>query len=118
MSGARGKHEQALDLAPASERLDRVEQTLPGAGSAMIGVHHQSREFRHAAFVLVERGGSDDDSVVFKYVETIDFHFEQIAATLDQSAICFERLDEAQNAADILDASRAQLFQWILGHHG
>src|SRR3982751_4756529 len=94
-----------------------MQQTLPGARSAVIGMYCKTRQLRHSGFVSVKTGATDDDSVVLQHIEPVNFHLEEIAPALDQNTFGLQRLDEPQNAADVLDARLTQFFKRVLGHH-
>ena len=94
------------------------KQALASARAPVIRMHGETGELGHAVLVLIQRGAPDDHAIVFEHEETLDFHFQQIAAALDQRAVRLERFEQPQHAADVLDARRPQFFERILRQHG
>ena len=54
---------------------------------------------------------------MFDHREARDLPLEQFARTADQCAVCFERLDQRHQAANVVGSGIAQLFQRLAGDH-
>ena len=83
------------------------------------GIDGKTGHFGH--FFLrerIQRRAAENHIVMVDNGEIVDFALDQFAAALDQRAVGFQRLDQAQNAADILDRGFAQAFQVFVGDHG
>ncbi len=94
-----------------------IEQLLPITASLVFGPHGKRRQFRRLARERVERGAADDDAVVFDHEEAVHFALEQFASAVDQGALGLQRFDQLQDAADVVDAGRAQALDLVGGDH-
>src|SRR3970040_2753956 len=93
--GARGEHEQALQLRAARARFDLGQQPLAGARVAEIGMHDEAGELTRAlAGERVERGAADCQLIVLEHHEAPDFPLEPVAPALDADAFGLERLGQ------------------------
>ena len=82
-------------------------------------MHHQARQLRSPLFrKWIQGGAADNHAVVVEHGKTPDFHFQQVAAAFDQRAIRFQRLDQAQNAADVVNFGITQFFHRVRRDHG
>src|SRR5262245_18932089 len=83
--GPRRQHEQAPD--PLSMRLgcDAFKQASAVSGIAIIGVHREARQFPgFRARIGIQLRTAHDHGVALHDAESANFHFEQLAAPLDQ----------------------------------
>src|SRR4030095_11865566 len=56
----------------------------------------------------IERSATDDPVVVLGDDEALDFGFQPFARAADEDALFLERLDDGENAADVVDRGIAQ----------
>ena len=94
-------------LLPPCLALDAAQKAFAGAGIAIFGMHGEAGELA-GAFVgeRIQRCAAHDHAIVLEHEEATDLHLEQLARALDQRAIGLERLDQLQDAADVVDARR------------
>ena len=94
--GAGGKYEQLLKALPARALLHAFQQALARVAAAKFRMHHQARKLRGALLgERIQRGATGDHAVVLQHGKPSYFHFQQVAAALDQRAVGFQRLDQA-----------------------
>ena len=118
MRGARGQHEQAVQLLLLRPRLDVLHQLVAVAAAAVLGHHGQTGHLgRLLAAEGIERGTADDDAIVIEDREAADLHLDAFAAALDQGAVGLQRTDQGEYRADVVDRRLAQMRQRRLGHH-
>jgi hypothetical protein len=96
---------------------------LENAFAIALGLHFridgQACHFGHFLFREgIERGAAEDHAIVLDDGEIVDFAFDQLAAALDQRAVGFQRLDQLDDAADVLNCGLAQAFQVLVRDHG
>src|SRR5262245_35819704 len=119
MLGTSGENKQPLQLLPARARLDIDEQALPRTSATKIRMDRQAGKLTGALFgKRVERCTTNDHAVVLEYEETAYLTLQKIAIALDERAICFQWLDEPQDAPDVFQPRRAQVFDGIRREHG
>src|SRR5688572_8420022 len=112
--GARRQHEKLFEFSPPRPAFDLAQQALAGAVIAEVRVHGEAGEFAGALLrKRVERGTRHDHAIVLQNDEAVHLSFEQAAVALDQRAVRLERLDELQDAADILGARGTQHLQRV-----
>src|SRR6185369_3110258 len=117
--GVRGKRKELAQLLRLGTLLAGARQSLAVARVAIVRRHREAGEL--GALRLrkrIERGAAADRAVVLDDDEVADLRFEQLAAALHQRAFGFQRLDQRQHAADVLDACRPQLFELVGADHG
>ena len=65
----------------------------------------------------VERCAANDRAVVLRDDEALDLHFEPFARAAHEHAFCLQRLDDRQDAADVVDCRAAQMRERRGGDH-
>ncbi len=117
--GAGGEHKNAVQSQRPSALFDVFEDAL--AIALTLGGRVNGERGHFAGFLLgvgVERGAAEDDAVVLQYRVVADVAFDFGAATLDQHALFFQRLDELQDAAHVVGRGLPQMFEMLVGDHG
>ncbi len=59
----------------------------------------------------IQRRAADDHAVVLGDDEALDLHFQPLARAAHQHALILQRLDDGQDAADVVDRRAAQVGQ-------
>ena len=98
------------ELQLARARLDLVHQRLAVALAPEVRMHGQRREL--ADLLLgkrVQRGAADDRAVVLGDDEALDLGLQPLARAAHQNALLLERLDDREDAADVVDRRAAQV---------
>ena len=108
MLGARGEREQPADLHRAGALLAGAQQPLAVARVARTRAPPRGRRVPRLLSLgkRVERRAAEDHAVVLDDLEVADLVLQPLAAALDQRAIGFQRLDQREDAADVLDLRR------------
>lgn len=92
--------------------LDAADQPLAVTVILIVGVHAHGRHLRHAGVgKRVQRRAAVDDAIVLEHREALDFALDQLARALDQRAVGFQRLEQLQQPADVLDIGLAHRFE-------
>ncbi len=100
----RGKPELARAL------LDLVQQRLAVAFAPEVGMHRERGELARSLLrESIERRAADDHAVVLGDDEALDFHLQALARAAHQDALVLQRLDDRQDAADVVDRRAAQM---------
>ena len=93
-----------VSLQPARARLDLAHQRLAVALAAEIRVHGERGELADLLVgKRVQRRAADDRVVVLGDDEALDLALEPLARAADEDALLLERLDDLQDAADVVD---------------
>ena len=117
--GAGGQHEQLLEARFFSPLFGFGQQPVTESASAKFAGDDQAGELGRLLFgERIERDAARNDIVGFKYQETLDFHFQPFARSPHQNAIAFQRLDQSEDAADVVDGGGTQGFQRRRGDEG
>src|SRR5437660_12860746 len=116
--GMRRQREELAQLQRLGALLAGMQQPLAVARAAILGRYRRAGELLALRVgKRVERRAAADRAVVLDDDEVADLGFQQLAASFHQRAVGFERLDEREHAADVLDARRPQLLERIGGDH-
>ena len=100
----------AASLQLARARLDLVHQRLAVAFAPEVGMHGQRGELADLLVrERVERGAADDLAVVLGDDEALDLALQPLARAAHQHALLLERLDDREDAADVVDRRVAQV---------
>ena len=95
-----------------------LEQLVAVAEAAKLRSHRDRGQFRRFAFrEWIQRGAADDHLVVLEYEKTLDLAFQALAPAIDQGSVRFERLEQLQDAADVIDVGRTQALELVRGDH-
>ena len=105
----------ALAARPA---FDLDQKPFAGALVTKVGAYDQTGELARGFFCKrVQRGAGDQNAVMLQHEKTPDLPLEQGAAALDERAVRFERLDQLENAADVLERRGAKGLDGIGREH-
>ena len=119
MRGLGGEHEQRLQALGAGLVFHVFEQHLAKAAVAFVLSHRQAGQFGGAGVGEGVHGHATIDlAVVLQHRIFADLHLQMLAAALDQHALLFQRLDQADDVADVFDAGVAHSHQRVAGDHG
>ncbi len=113
-----GQHEQRLQ--PGLLRLfgDGVENFLAAAVVPVIRVGGHTGELAAAVFLRIQRAARDDHAFAFDDGELLDLGFQQFTGAFNENASRFQRLDQFDDAADVVDSGIPQLLVLFLGDKG
>ena len=119
MHGACGQHEDAAQAHGARALLNALEDALAIALPLALRRDGQCCHFgRFGLRVGVERGAAKDHAVVLDHGVLAGIALDLGAVALDQRTILFERLDQLQDATDVIDGGLAQALEFFVDHHG
>ena len=79
----------------------------------MIRMHGEAGQLGHAFLKRIQSRATNNDTIMFEHKEALNLHLQQLAAALDQRAIVFQRFEQTQNAADIVNFCRPQFLDRI-----
>ena len=114
-----GEREQLAQLERLGTLLAGAQQPLAVARVAIFRCDREACEIGALRVgERIERGAAADRAVVLDDHEVADLGFQELPASLHQRAVRFERLDQRQHAADVLDARRPQFLERIAADHG
>src|SRR6185369_10624424 len=117
--GPGGEHEDALQPHRPRPLLDALEDLFAVALALALRRHGQRRHLARLCLrVGIDRGAGEDHAVVFDDGVVGDVALDLGAVALDQGAVLLERLDQLQDAADVVGGRLAQLLQLLVDHHG
>src|ERR1700744_37521 len=93
--GARGEHEYRLDAECLCAMFDSLENPVAIALALNLRRYRERRQFGGAGFrIRIQRGATENDSVVLDDGIGGDVAFDFRAAALDQRAVTFEWFDQ------------------------
>src|SRR5205085_11843727 len=103
--GVRSEREELAQLERLGTLLAGEQQPLAVAGIAIFGRDREAGEFGTLLVgERIQRRAAANRAVVLDDHEVADLGFEKLTASLDERAVGFERLDEREHAAHVLDA--------------
>ena len=118
MRGFRGQHEDLRELEPVRTLLDLGHQRLAVPFAPEIRMHGQRGQLADALVEeRVERRAADDVVVVFRDDEALDLALQPLARAPHEHTLLLERLDDRENAADVVDGRIADMRERRRGEH-
>ncbi len=119
VSGTSGEDEQRLQALGPSAGLDPFQQLVATLAMAVLGVHRQARQLTGIGIGnLVQGRAGDDHALALHHTELLDLALQHLAGTPHQDALLFQRADQLQQAAHVLDRRLAHPLELFLGHQG
>ncbi len=99
--------------------LDPLQQFVATPAVAVLRVDRQTGQLARLGIGdRIERGAGDDQPFALDDAELFDLAFQHLAGTAYQDALLFQRADQLDQPANVLDARLAQLLELLLGDQG
>ena len=98
--------------------LDMAQQLFAEAGVTPVLRYSQAGQFRRTLVGVGVHGDAATDAlVVLQHGVAGDFHFQVLAAAPHQNVLFFQRSDQAQQVADVVEVGPSKLDQRVACDH-
>ena len=115
----RGQGEQLRQPLSPGTTLDLGEQHLSPGATPIVVMHRQAGQLTHSGVgVAMQRRAADRHAVAVDHDVILDLVLQPLPGSGDQHAAGLERLEQREQAADVIQYRLPQLLVAILGDHG
>ncbi len=117
MGGPGSQHEQGFQPLSPGAGFDALQQFIAATAMTVLRIHRQTRQLPGIRIGnLIQRRAGDDHAFAFDHAELLDLTLQHLAGTAYQNPLLFQRADQVQQTADVLDGRLTHNLELLLGH--